>query len=250
MKSASDKALEGSTIIWPTATLCGGLVLLYLLNDWHGSEVEFHRALELNPEESAAHDYYATAFLLHAWGACRNSIAESQRAVELDPLSPSTSLAIWAPFTTTRENTRSQKLNFAGSCRWTPNLPSAKWALMKLYEQQQRWPEASAQFQEVLAGVNNEPVLSVNADAHTVLSPQKQKYWSARIKMQQAIVKDIADYCDLAIAYARAGEKEKALDTLELAATKNNAALKDLNIEPAYDSIRNETEISAACRKK
>jgi hypothetical protein len=109
---------------------------------------------------------------------------------------------------------------------------------MKLFEQQQRWPEAPAQFHEVLAGVNNDPVLSVNADAHTVLSPQK--YWRARIEMQQAIVKDIADYCDLAIAYARAGEKEKALDTLELAATKNNAALKDLNIEPAYDSIRKE----------
>ena len=58
--------------------------------------------------------------------------------------------------------------------------------------------------------------------------------------MQQAIVKDIADYCDLAIAYARAGENEKALAALELAAAKNNPALKDLNIEPAYDSIRNE----------
>jgi tetratricopeptide (TPR) repeat protein len=119
-----------------------------------------------------------------------------------------------------------------------PNLPSAKWALMKLYEQQHRWPKASAQFQAVLSGVNNEPVLSDNADAHTVLSPKK--YWSARIEMHQAIVKDIADYCDLAIAYARAGENKKALDTLELAATKNTAALKDLNIEPAYDSIRNE----------
>ena len=63
-----------------------GLVLLYLLNDWHESEVEFQRALELNPEESAAHDYYATSFLLHA-GRMQESITESQRALELDLLS-------------------------------------------------------------------------------------------------------------------------------------------------------------------
>jgi hypothetical protein len=108
---------------------------------------------------------------------------------------------------------------------------------MKLYEQQKRWPEASIQFQEVLAGVNNEPVLSGKPDAQT-MSPKK--YWSARIEMQQAIVKDIADYCDLAIAYTLAGDKEKALETLELASRKHSPSLTELNVEPAYDSIRND----------
>ena len=236
MKSASDKALELDDHL-ADGHAVRGLVLLYLQNDWHGAEAEFHRALELNPGESAAHDYYATAFLLHA-GRMQESIAESQRAAELDPLSVHFASDLGSIYYYARKYSESEA-QLRRVLQVDPNLPSAKWALMKLYEQQQRWPEASAQFQEVLAGVNNEPVLSGNADARTVLSPQK--YWSARIEMQQAIVKDIADYCDLAIAYARAGEKEKALATLELAATKNNPALKDLNIEPAYDSIRNES---------
>jgi DNA-binding winged helix-turn-helix (wHTH) protein/Flp pilus assembly protein TadD len=235
MKSASDKALELDDHL-ADGHAVRGLVLLYLQNDWHGAEAEFHRALELNPGESAAHDYYATSFLLHT-GRMEESIEESQRAVELNPLSVHFASDLGSIYYYARRYPESEA-QLRRVLEVDPNLPSAKWALMKLYEQQQRWPEASAQFQEVLAGVNNEPVLSGNADAHTVLSPKK--YWSARIEMQQAIVKDIADYCDLAIAYARAGDKEKALGTLELAARKNNAALKDLNIEPGYDSIRNE----------
>jgi DNA-binding winged helix-turn-helix (wHTH) protein len=85
MKSASDKALELDDHLGEGHAV-RGLVLLYLQNDWHGAEAEFHRALELNPGESATHDYYATAFLLHA-GRMEESIAESQRAVELNPLS-------------------------------------------------------------------------------------------------------------------------------------------------------------------
>ena len=236
MKSASDKALELDDHL-ADGHAVRGLVRLYLQNDWQGAEAEFRRALELNPGESAAHDYYATAFLLNS-GRMEESIAESQRAVELNPLSVHFATDLGSVYYFARKYPESEA-QLRRVLKMDPNLPSAKWMLMKLYEQEQRWPEASAQFHSVLAGVNNEPVLSGNADADVVLSPKE--YWIVRIEMQQAIVKDIADYCDLAVAYARAGESDKALDSLELAATKNNAALKELNIEPAYDSIRNET---------
>ncbi len=235
MKSASDKALELDDHL-AEGHAVRGLVLLYLQNDWHGAETEFHRALELDPGESAAHDYYATAFLLHS-GRMEESIAESRRAVELNPLSVHFATDLGSIYYFAGKYPESEA-QLRKVLQIDPNLPSAKWILMKLYEQQQRWPEASAQFHSVLAGVNNEPLLSGNNEAHVVLSPKE--YWIARIKMQQAIVKDLADYCDLAVAYASAGEKVKALDTLELAATKNTAALKELDIEPAYDSIRNE----------
>src|ERR1700733_1747429 len=48
-------------------------------------------------------------------GGCRNpsrSLSLPSRSTHF----PSTSLAIWAPFTSTLENTRSQKLNFPKSC--------------------------------------------------------------------------------------------------------------------------------------
>jgi len=245
MKSASDKALELDDHL-ADGHAVRGLVLVYLENDWHGAETEFHRALELNPVESATHNYYATAFLLYT-GHMQESIAESQRAVELDPLSVHFASDLGSIYYYARKYPESEA-QLRRVLKVDPNLPSAKWALMKLYEQQQRWPEASAQFQSVLAGVNNEPVFqSAKADAHAVLSPKK--YWSARIGMQQAIVKDIADYCDLAVAYARAGEKEKALDTLELAATKNTPALKELNIEPAYDNLRHDPRFQQLVEK-
>jgi len=55
--------------------------------DWPGAERECLRALELNPSSAAARYYYADWFLLPQ-GRVEQSLAEIQRAIELDPLDP------------------------------------------------------------------------------------------------------------------------------------------------------------------
>jgi tetratricopeptide (TPR) repeat protein len=53
--------------------------------DWKGSEAEFQRALTLNPNYANAHLWYAE--LLIDWGRFDESLRESYKAKELDPLS-------------------------------------------------------------------------------------------------------------------------------------------------------------------
>ena len=53
-------------------------------NDWVGSEREFRRAIELNPNLAAAHDQLA--LVLADQGRLDEALAENQRATELDPL--------------------------------------------------------------------------------------------------------------------------------------------------------------------
>ena len=53
--------------------------------DWAGAEREFKRAIELNPNYSIVHHWYA--HLLMQQGRVQEAIAESQHAQELDPLS-------------------------------------------------------------------------------------------------------------------------------------------------------------------
>jgi TolB-like protein/class 3 adenylate cyclase/Tfp pilus assembly protein PilF len=54
---------------------------------WDEAEREFTRALELNPGHPTAHQWYS-AFLLGVVGRAVDAIAEMERALDLDPLSP------------------------------------------------------------------------------------------------------------------------------------------------------------------
>ena len=69
---------------------------LFYAFDWEGCEREFRRAFELNSNYAFAHDMFALA--LAFTGRFEESILESQRAAQLDPLSPQVLVdAITAP---------------------------------------------------------------------------------------------------------------------------------------------------------
>ena len=54
--------------------------------DWPGSEREFRRAIQLNPQYATAHQWYAESL---SWqGRFQQALAESDEARRLDPLSP------------------------------------------------------------------------------------------------------------------------------------------------------------------
>jgi len=59
---------------------------LFYEYDWAGSEAEFRRAFALNPNYAFAHDQFALGLAFQ--GRLEESIAESRRAAELDPLNP------------------------------------------------------------------------------------------------------------------------------------------------------------------
>lgn len=244
MKSASDRALELDDNL-ADAHAVRGLVLVYLQNNWKAGEAEFHRALELNPGESATHDYYGIGFLLPL-GRYDEAIAELHRAIELDPLSLEFNSDLGSALYFARRYGEAEA-QLRKVLQMDPSFPTANWLLMELYEQQQRWPEASGQFQKILAGVENKPLSSGKLGAHAEFSPQE--YWKNRIEMQEEIVKDLSDYGDLAVVYARAGQKKKALDASEMAAKKNDSRLKYLKVDPAFDSLRDEPRFQELIKK-
>jgi TolB-like protein/Tfp pilus assembly protein PilF len=54
--------------------------------DWAGAEAEYHRAIELNPNDAVAHHLYSV--LLENLIRLPESMAENQKALALDPASP------------------------------------------------------------------------------------------------------------------------------------------------------------------
>jgi tetratricopeptide (TPR) repeat protein len=54
--------------------------------DWRGAERSFRRAIELNPNSSATHQFYA--HLLSSSGRHGEAIGKIQKALDIDPMSP------------------------------------------------------------------------------------------------------------------------------------------------------------------
>ena len=71
-----------------------GLVRFYFEWDWSGADIEFRRALELNPGSQAVHEEYGN--FLSMMGRLDEGLARSREAARLDPLSvgPAHNIAI------------------------------------------------------------------------------------------------------------------------------------------------------------
>jgi Tfp pilus assembly protein PilF len=78
------KALElDDSLAEPHASL--GYVKLYFEWDWSGAEMEFRRAIELDPNYAATHQWYSIYLL--AAGRAKESFREIQLARERESLS-------------------------------------------------------------------------------------------------------------------------------------------------------------------
>ena len=84
-KAAAEKAIQLDDKSAEAHTSLAVFKLFYEY-DWAGSEVEFRRAFELNPNYAFAHDQFGLGLAFQ--GRLDESIAEGRRAAELDPLSP------------------------------------------------------------------------------------------------------------------------------------------------------------------
>jgi eukaryotic-like serine/threonine-protein kinase len=84
-KAAAEKAIQLDDTSAEAHTSLAVFKLFYEF-DWAGCESEFRRAFALNPNYAFAHDQFGLALAFQ--GRLDESLAEGQRASQLDPLSP------------------------------------------------------------------------------------------------------------------------------------------------------------------
>jgi tetratricopeptide (TPR) repeat protein len=116
--------------------------------DWSGAEVEYRRAIELNPSNASAHIWYAD--LLVCLGRMTEAEREILRAQELDPLSLQIYQVATAFFYYARRYNE-----FTRTCRgWVDRNPALEWnyhhCLGAAYVQMGRHEEAIGELREAL----------------------------------------------------------------------------------------------------
>ena len=201
------------------------------------AEVEYKRAIELNPNYATAHHWYSR--LLRAVGRSNEAWAEIKRAEELDPLSPVIINNIAEQYIERGD------LNSAVSeCRRLIDLDPTFWsghqtlgiALTKL----ERNVEALAEAQKSidLAKRSNASLAFLG---HVLGRTGKRNEAMGLIKeLEEKHAKQQADGRDIAVVYAGLSDKDQAFVWLENAFQYHSFFLSGLRLEPLLASLHSD----------
>jgi serine/threonine-protein kinase len=233
-KAAAIKALEiDDTLAEAYVNL--GYVRATLDRDWSGSVQAFEKALALSPDYATAHQWYSV--ILIALGRFEDSLAESLRACELDPLSRvfNASYGQCLYFARRYDEAIQQykrMMSIEDDFHWT------HYFLGSAYRQQKRYREALFEFKEALKLIKGEPVIIADLIYTYALAGEKQKAAMLLKKLKTMASRVYVSPYDLAIAHLGTGDKNAALDLLEESQQARDDGVLMIKIDPALDDLR------------
>lgn len=214
--------------------------------DWVGSEREFRRAIQLNPQYATAHQWYAEAL---SWqGRFQEAFAESELARQLDPLSLIiASDHAWILYRS-RQYERAMKQNLS-VLELDPNYEHARGALIPIYLQMGRYDEATDVVNRWAAGQEDGPWLWAWQVAVYSRSGHAEDAFRALAKLEQVAGSRPDRTPSLLLAYSRTGQKEKAIELLQKAYSEHSNAVLQIKVDAMYDPLRGDPRFQELLRR-
>ena len=215
--------------------------------DLAGAEREFQRAIELQPNNATAHQWYGNG-PLDSLGRFDEAVAETKQAVELDPLSPiiNTDRAYPLYYARRYDEAMAQAKK---TIELDPGFFYSRQILGMILQAKGDLPGAIAQFEKARQ-------LSGDPLHLALLVVAKTKMGDKNIAQQVLAELDKVHPDRQGLAYDRAlvylaiGNKEEALRWLEQSyADRDGANLSWINVEPILDPLRGEPRFEAVVQK-
>jgi eukaryotic-like serine/threonine-protein kinase len=239
-KAAAMQALEIDDTLGETHTSLG-LVKEHYEWDWTGAEKEFKRAIELNPNSATAHLWYGD--FLSNTGRLEEGMRETRRAQELDPVSLIINTRLgWQYYLSHQYDQAVEQLRKVLDI--DQKFALARRILEGVYSQMGRQKEAVAE-REKFASLSGGPEFAASIED----TFSKSGYNGVLRGWLDGMIEDskhryVSSY-DIAVIYARMGEKDKTLTWLEKAYDEHDSGLVSLAVNPLFDSVRSNTRFRA-----
>jgi tetratricopeptide (TPR) repeat protein len=235
-KAAALKALELDNSLADAHNSIAYVKLTYDW-DWTGAEVEFKRSLALNPGYAHGHHWYA--HLLLSGGRREEALAESNRALELDPVSPIINLHLGWHYLYTRQYDRALE-QLAKTLELDPDYALAHWYRGLAYEQKKMYPEALREMGRAkdLLPMN----LAVLCDIGHVYAVSGDKGNAEKViaALEEESAHRYVNAYELALIYVGLGQNDRAFKSLDRAFREHSDMLVYLKVDPRLDSIRSD----------
>ena len=230
-KAAARKALElDDTLAEAHAALA--YAVFFADWDWPSTEREFKRAIELNPNNALSHDRYAEC--LKTRQRFEESLAEAQRAQELDPLSPEIVSQVGTDYLFTRRYDESIA-QYQKALDLNPNLPAIRTLLSWAYAMKRMYPQALAEYdkiagQDKAVAAENQFVAGGLGWVYAVSGRRADALKIAQ-ELKDLSSRTYVDFYSLGGIYAGLGDKDEAFRLLEKGYAQHSATMPWLGID-------------------
>jgi DNA-binding winged helix-turn-helix (wHTH) protein/tetratricopeptide (TPR) repeat protein len=213
--------------------------------DWQTSEKEYRRAIELDPNFATAHHWYAEHLM---WlGRFDEALRESERARQLDPLSPIIATDNGAILYNARQYDRSIE-QFRAVLRKDPNFGRA--GIVNLsYVEKGMFAEALADTEKWRRVYGEGPWYWSNRAYIYGRAGRQDRARRELEKLEQLDRRQQLDPVNMLWAHLGVGDKEEALADLEKAYSEHFTILTTLKVEPAFDPLRSDPRFADLLRR-
>jgi TolB-like protein/Flp pilus assembly protein TadD len=244
-KAAALKALEiDASLAEPHVALAHAMY--FYDRDWTSAEREFKKAIELNPNYSVAHQWYA--IYLTVVRRTPEALAEIKRAQQLDPLS--LSINAWLGRILALSGQPDQAIEqLRRTVDMDPNFFLGYYRLGYVYEEKGDYDAAISQFMQVLK-LPGGKVLGMTALAHVYAVVGKRA--EAQKLLDELLLLSRQQYVApglIATIYVALDDKNKALAWLEEADKAHDLNVLRIKIDPRFASLRSDPRFNDLVRR-
>jgi TolB-like protein/Tfp pilus assembly protein PilF len=214
-------------------------------HDWAGSETEFRRALALNPNYSFAHDQFG--LVLGFVGRLDESVAETTRGAELDPLSPQIPIdglmaVAWQKRYAAARDLARKAASLDPTFFFAPFMDG--WIDI----QEGKVSDAIPHLQKARA-LDSPPFVSAWLGYALGASGDRKGAMAAIDELKAAALHGYVPPFNLAIVHLGLGDGARALDDLEKAYEADSQWLIYLHGDHIFDPLRSEPRFQALMKK-
>jgi len=211
---------------------------------WRAAEREFRKAVKLNLNLARARVGYAGH--LARVGRADEAVSEVKQARELDPLSPIVNANVgFILYFARRFDEAIETLK--STLELDDNFAFANLYLGYNYAARGDFAEAVSAYKEAIRLGQDTPSNRIYLGAAYAGAGKRKQ---ARDILKQLLTgKNYVSPGELAVLYAALGEREKAFASLEDAHARRDLQLQYLNVDPAFDSLREDSRFQDLLRR-
>ncbi len=244
-RAAATKALELDDQLAEAHTTLGAVKHFYDW-DWLGAEREFKRAIEINPSNADARQFYS--YHLSAMGRFDEALSEMKRAQELDPLSLEKIVGIGEIFYYQRQYDRAIE-QYRKALEMDSNSGFTHWAIGNVYVQKGMYQEAIAEYQKAIPLSGDSPDEPASLAYTYALSGRRQEALRIIDDLKERSKRSYISPSTMAFIYIGLAEKNQAFELLDKAYNERDILLVLLKVEPMFDPLRSDPRFQDLLRR-
>jgi TolB-like protein/Tfp pilus assembly protein PilF len=238
-KAANQKAIEIDDTLAEGHSGLGSGLWFYDWS-WTEAEIQFRRALELNPNSSMAH--FAYGDFLFRMGRPEESRAERKRALELEPLDPMFN-AMVASQATTEPDKGMEMVRVALNA--DPNFYFAHMSAAAIYKRKKMYPESIAESRLAKELSPDQTWSDVGLAGTFVETGQRNEARAILNQMLRLSESRFVPPFNIALVYNALGETDQALAWLEKGYEKRDPRMTFLKTDGRLNNLRGDLRFAA-----